>query len=160
MIRLIIVLVFLFLIWLLFVSEFSKNRKIAISVFALLLCGFSIWYDDYSKKAVEGLVDISNLQVCGVSGEHSYRTNFDINLCLQNTAGRGVVKRVRVAIMAARCNSADMCVVVDRVERARSLELAPGEQLDLKENLNFPNLDPDTPEIRWTAEVLSVKATQ
>jgi len=166
MIRLIIIIVLLFLIWVLFVSDFTKQRKIVLAVLAVLLCGLGVWLDGYGDNPKEGVVDRQNLVSCGVTAKHSYRSNFDISVCFSNSAERGTIKRVRFAVIAEKCSSPNECVQLDRVERDVPFVLASQNTGNLVQNLSFRNVEPQeandskNSQIRWSAEVMQVKATR
>lgn len=157
MIRVIIVLVFLFLVWVLYASGFEKARKIRISVIALALCALGFWFDGYDKRQIKNLVDISQIESCGVTAEHSYRTNYDLSICVQNSASEGTIKRLLFAVIASRCES-DECAEVQRVERSLLVDIPPGSKVDLEQNLAFDKLTPTQSDLNWSAEILETKA--
>ncbi len=157
MIRVIILLVFLFLVWVLYGSGFDKPRKIRICIIALVLCGLGFWFDGYDKRQIRNLVNISDVENCGVVAQHSYRTNFDISICLKNNAEKGTITRLNFAVIASQCES-QACTELQRVERNILVNVPSGSQVTLDQNLNFDKLSPTQSGLQWSIEVLETKA--
>ena len=103
MIRLIILALGVFLIWMLFYSGFSKQRRIIVSVVAMVVGILGLWLEQRGETPRSGRMPVSELVSCGVSGKHSYRTNFDIEFCLENKSERATVKRVGLRFVAKQC---------------------------------------------------------
>lgn len=163
MIRLIIALLGLFLIWVLFFSKQSKERKIAITAITVLLSVSGLWYESSSGKPSNKLVSPNQINICGVRAEHSYRSNFDVFLCLENTADTGHVKRASFSIIASQCNDStttNNCTEIQRVKRDIAVEIAPKSSQQVKQNQSFAKVAPDAENVHWSIEVNSVKATQ
>lgn len=160
MIRVLIVILLLFQIWVLFVSDFNKQKKIIISVLAVIVCVIAVWFDGYGEKPVEGIVNKSNLANCGLEAKHTYRSNFDFDLCLRNTADRGTVKRLRFAVIASQCEDQTSCAELQRVERDVPFLIEPGKSATLKDNLSFIKVDPANNQVKWSAEILQIKAVK
>ncbi|MFT6407368.1 MAG: hypothetical protein ACJAQ6_000779 [Arenicella sp.] len=159
MIRVIILLIFLFLVWVLYASGFERLRKIRICIIALVVSAIGFWFDGYYKRELDNLVDVSQVQVCGVSSEFSYRTNYNLTICVQNDASGATVSRLKVAAIASNC-AAQSCVEVQRVERDMLVNIAPLSRVQLEQNLSFTNVSPDQSNIQWSVEVLEVKASR
>ena len=157
MIRLIIVLVFLFLVWVLYVSGFEKPRKIRISIIALVLCAIGFWFDGYDKRQVRNFVDINDVASCGVSAKHSYRTNFDLAICVQNNAEKGTISRLNIAVIASQCE-AQTCIQLQRVERSTLVNIPSNAMVTLEQNLAFDDVSPVLTGLQWSFEVLETKA--
>jgi len=87
-------------------------------------------------------------------------------VCFSNNAERGTIKRVQFAVIAEKCSNPNECVQLDRVERDVPFELAPQNTGNLVQNLSFRNVEPQEAidskngQIRWSAEVMQVKATR
>lgn len=157
MIRVIIVLVFLFLVWVLYVSGFEKPRKIRISVIALILCAIGFWFDGYDKRQLRNFVSIEDVASCGVSAKHSYRTNFDLAICVQNNAEKGTINRLNIAIIASQCE-AQTCTQLQRVERSTLVNIPPNSTVTLEQNLGFDDVSPVLKGLQWSFDVLETKA--
>jgi len=157
MIRVIILLVFLFLVWVLYGSGFDKPRKIRICIIALVLCALGFWLDGYDKREIRNLVNISDVENCGIVAQHSYRTNFDISICLKNNAEKGTLTRLKFAVVASQCEALP-CIQLQRVERSILVNVPSGSQVTLDQNLNFDTLSPSQPGLEWSLEVLDTKA--
>jgi len=158
MIRVLIALLALFLVWVLFLSGFSKQKKIIISVVTVIVCAAALWLDGYGEKPKEGIVSSANIVSCGLEVVHSYRTNFDIDLCLSNTAERGKVQRLHFAIVASSCDERGECSELQRVERDVLFVIESGQSATLKDNLSFNKIDPKNANVAWSTEILQVKA--
>lgn len=158
MIRLIISVIAIFLIWVLLFSGFEKRRKIAISVLAILICAVGMVWESYTKKPRANRVATEQLVSCGVQAQHSYRTNYDLLICLSNTASEGQIKRIDIQIIAQTCIEGSDCKVLETVARSLSVDIAAKSSVTLKENLSFKLVDQATNEIQWGVRVLAVKA--
>jgi hypothetical protein len=159
MIRVIILVIFLFLVWVLYASGFEKPRKIRICIIALVLCAIGFWFDGYYKRELNNLLDVSQVRVCGVVAEFSYRTNYDLEICLQNDASDATVSRLNMAVIASNCGPQN-CVEVQRVEKDVLVSIAPLSRTTLEQNLSFDRVNPDQGSIQWSVEVIGIKATR
>jgi hypothetical protein len=162
MIRVIILLVFLFLLWVLYASGFEKARKIQVSIVSFVLCALVFWYDGYDKRQIKNYVDIIDIEECGLTAAHSYRTNFDLSICVKNNAKEGTINRIKFAVLVSRCDSPDCTeqqhTELQRVERSRLATISPGSKITLDENLSFDQVSPPYGNLRWSIEVLETKA--
>lgn len=157
MIRVIIILLFLFIIWVLYASGFDKPRKVRISIVAVVLCLFAFWFDGYDKRQISNLVSLDNVKVCGLSADYSYRTNFDFKVCVQNTAEKGTLSRIDFAVIAQDCGAQE-CTDIQRVERSTPIDVAPQQQISLEQNISFDQVDPDSNAVQWSVLILKTKA--
>lgn len=157
MIRLIILVLGIFLIWLLFYSNFSKQRRVVISLLAVTACVLGLWLEQRGESPRAGRMAVSELVQCGVTGTHSYRTNFDIKFCLQNNSPAATVKRVALDFTALKCSQGD-CREVQVVSRELACDLSPAARISLTENINFKLVDPLDKTIVWKVQPTSVKA--
>lgn len=158
MIRLIIALIGLFLIWVVFFSGFSKERKAVIAVISILLNITGVWFESDLGKPKTGVVQASQIVPCGLEAVHSYRTNFDLVLCFQNSDANANVTRLGFSIAAQQCDNAGVCETVQQVRRDLLVELPANDIIQLKQNLSFSNVDPSLKGISWVVNVHSVKA--
>jgi hypothetical protein len=159
MIRVIILLIFFFLVWVLYASGYEKPRKIRICIIAIVLCLIGFWVDGYYKRELNNLIDVSQVRTCGVTAEFSYRTNYDLKICLQNDATDAAISRLKVVAIASNC-AEQPCVEVQRVERGMLVDIAPISAVTLEQNLSFDRVNPDQDSIQWSVEVLEIKATR
>lgn len=157
MIRVIILLIFVFLVWVLYASGFDKKKKIRISIIAVVLCAIAFWFDGYDKRELRNFVEVGQVASCGVSGGYSYRTNFDLTICVQNNAEKGTLSRLNIAVIASTCD-AQQCTELQRVERSLLVDIAPNTRRVIEQNLSFDNLKPEQADIQWSIEVLETKA--
>lgn len=160
MIRIILALIAVFIIWVLFFSKFTKERKIVIVALVVVVSFLGVWYESSVGKPRLNIVEPSQIINCGVSAEHSYRTNFDINLCVQNTSEFAKVKRLELSIIAQQCTTLSECIELQRVVRDLSVELTPNSSIMLKQNLSFNNVAPDLEGVKWSFIVNAVKASK
>lgn len=158
MIRLIIIAIAIFLIWVLFFSGFEKRRKIIISVIAVLICVAGMGWESFSKKPRSHLIATEQVVSCGVQAEHSYRSNYDLQICIENTASKGHVKRIDMTVNAQQCGNNADCEVLESVTRSLSVDIAPQSSTTLQENLSFKSVDKNATGLQWGIEVLAVKA--
>lgn len=159
MVRLLIPLIAIFFIWLLFFSSFTKRIRIVLSIGVLLLSAAALWFDMNSRAVSTGVVELSQLSNCGVKSQFSYRSNYNIDLCLRNTATEGTVRKIEVRFDAASCVERNCVDLQSRVEIIH-LNLPPDEQLIHTENLAFDLVPENTPNVLWTAEVLKIWAVK
>ena len=160
MIRLFIALIGLFLIWVLFFSRFSKEKKIVIAALAVVISIFAVWYESTAKEPKHNTLPISSIVGCGVTGKHSYRTNYDVNVCITNTAESGVVKRVEFSIVAKDCSLPEKCYEVERVRRHLAVNLLPQSNQTVQQSLAFNKLAPSLENIIWSFEIHSIEAVK
>ena len=160
MIRVIITLIAAFIVWLLFFSKFSKERKITLIVLALVLSFLGFWFENSVGKPRTNIVKPNQIINCGVTAKHSYRTNFDINLCVQNAAEFGRVRRLELSIIGEQCAESGECVELQRVARDLSVDVLPQSSISLIQNLSFNDVDPGSKGVRWYFITRSVKASK
>jgi len=160
MIRLLIAVIGLFLIWVLFLSSFTKQRKILITVIALLMTVIGVWLESNTGVPRANIVSTDDISSCGVIAKHSYRSNFDLDICIRNNASDGQVKRLTLLIVAEKCSSSDNCLILEQVQRDASVNIAPNSDARLSQNLSFDKVDPAAAEVIWSVEIVSVKAVR
>lgn len=157
MIRLILVAIGVFIIWVLFLSGFNKRQKISICIAALLICIAGLWFDQSSQTPRENVMSISELEDCGVNSKYSYRTNFDIEFCLRNSSLTATAKRLGMSFIALNCVAGN-CEELQVVNKDVSLSLEPETQITMKENLSFDKVDTTSETVVWVVKVNSIKA--
>lgn len=160
MVRLLIPIVAVIMIWLLFFSGMSKRLRISLSLVLVAAVLLGLYVDLSDKSLSKKLVAPEKIISCGVSGDYSYRNNYNINLCLENTAKKGQVKRIMVMVTALACEAA-RCEEVSTSEERISLEIASGAKVSHVQNISFRGLPLQNSEatLAWTAEVTDVWAT-
>ncbi|RBP47098.1 hypothetical protein [Arenicella xantha] len=158
MIRVVIVLLVLFLIWVLFLSNLTKKHKIILTVITLILAAAGAWYDGATRSAKVGLISPSELLVCGITAQHTYRSNYDIAICLENTHASATLNRVGYAVTVSQCESGAECKQLMRLERDVLFSLAPETTGEVVQNLDFKGLNSSLEGLSWQAEIISVKA--
>ncbi len=157
MIRLIIALIGLFLVWLWVASGFGRRVKLVVSLLAILASLALVALEVYNHKPRQGLVGATDVQVCGLTVQHSYRSDYKVDVCFKNN-GKHSVKRLQFGITATRCDDSGNCVELETTQRDIPLTLEPGYEQQLNQTLRFENVIPDSTGTRWSAEVLTVKA--
>lgn len=157
MIRLVILALALFIIWLIFASNFSLQRKKIIVVAVVVLSAFGLWFEQRGETPKQGRISPDDIQPCGVTANHSYRSNFDIDFCLHNTSTVLTVKRIELKFLAQRCTEGQ-CSELQAVNKEVPLILAPSSKVSSRENLQFDLLDPTDHSIVWTVQPITVKA--
>lgn len=160
MVRLLIPIVAIIMIWLLFFSGLNKRLRIILSLLMVALVLIGLYVDISDKSLSKTLVSPDKVVSCGVSGEYSYRNNYNITLCLQNTAERGQVKRIILLVRALACEAAE-CEEVSASNERLSIDIAAGEKATQLQNISFSGLplENENATLAWTAEVTDVWAT-
>lgn len=157
MIRLIIAAIGVFLIWLLFFSGVRKKTKLMLGFAALFLVAFSIWLEGYLKTPREGLIAVQEVSSCGVSASHSYRSNYNIDYCLENHSNEANVRRIELRFVAQDCDQQG-CIEKDSATKDRDVNIAAGQSQQLRDNLAFDSIQDHTSKLDWKLEIISVKA--
>lgn len=159
MIRLLIIVVALVLFWVVFLSDFSRQRKIWVAVGAMLFSAVALWLESNWLQPKKDVVEANQIVDCGTTATHSYRTSFDLMICLRNQASVGRVKRVSFDVVASQCTAPGTCQELQRVPRELSIDLPAQTDIELKQNLQFNLVDPAATDLAWAVEVKSVRAT-
>ena len=157
MIRILILLLAVFIIWTLFFSDFSKQRKVIISCLAVVIAVFGLWFDQSGQTPKEGLIAYSEIEVYALSAKHSYRSNYDFTFCLKNNSQAATVKRLTIKIIAQDCQQGE-CNQLEAVSKDFAISIGAGEQIEHTENSQFDALDPSSKDIEWKIEVSEIKA--
>ena len=160
MIRIIIAFIGLFLIWVLFFSGFSKDKKALIVAASLVLSMLGIWFESDFNKPKSSAVTNSDVSSCGVLASHSYRSSFDFELCFTNNASFGDITRIGFTLIALNCEKPSACVEVQRVERDLNFDLPMNTSGKLTQNLSFSNVPVSLENTQWSLKVNSVKAAK
>lgn len=162
MIRLVILLLFVVLLWLLIASGFERRRKIVLGVLLIGCAIGAFLFEGYDKRELENLVAESDVKSCGMTAKHSYRTNFDLELCVQNLAEKGTISRLKMAVVAQKCSAqnAQECLQLERVIRDIPVKITPKSQVYILQNLSFKHVDPQDNNVDWSLDIISTKATR
>lgn len=159
MVRLLIPIVAIAIIWLLLFSSFSKRVRISASLALVVLMVFGLWLDTNDKALSTKLVSAEQIVSCGVKATPTYRSNYDLELCLENTADFGTVQRLQMRYSALSCVAAT-CETLVATEERLSLSLASGQRVVHTENVAFSGLPEGVQELVFSAEVLEVWAAR
>ena len=157
MIRPIILLLGILIVVLLLVLDLDKRRKIIIISTTMVLLITGLIVDSWYKTPRNDVVALAQVVSCGISAQHSYRSNFDFNLCLQNNATAGTIKRISLQITASDCSVNNTCLELQSVIRDISIDLPAGTTLRFKQNLAFDALTEQHRNLSWTLTPLSLK---
>lgn len=155
MVRLLLPLIAIILVWLLFFSGIKKPVRILLSIGVIGITLLGLWFDNNGRGLREGVLEPEQIIVCGVTGDFSYRDNFNLTLCLQNTAERGTVHRIAVQFIAQQCVASKCSDLTSKTEEI-TLELVAGAKAQHIENLAFKELSPEMNDIHWSADVVRV----
>ena len=159
MIRIIILVIGVFVLWVLFFSPFSKQQKIVIGACAACILAIGLWYESHGKTPKSGLIGVSEIVSCGASGGFSYRSNYNVDICLQNNSAVATVQRIGLRVAVLSCENSN-CSEMDAVNKEISLQIGPKQRVQTIQNLSFDKLDPETPNLSWIVETTSVRATR
>ena len=157
MIRLIVALVGLFVLWVLFFSNLTKNQKIIISSIAVILSVLGLWYESTSNKPRQGIVQIDQVTQCGIKVAHTYRSNYDIKFCIRNGSDNAYIKRISLDIYAQQCDESNQCQELQRVARDLKVDLKSDMQKEFTENLSFEKVNKDN-KVSWAIEIKQIQA--
>lgn len=114
-------------------------------------------YESYSNKPRYGLVEPSQAQLCGSQINYSYRTDYKIKLCVQNTSSK-TIKRLTFNVQAKQCDAAGQCHELETVSGDVPITIAPNERYELNETLRFDKVADKTNDVRWNVDITAVKA--
>ncbi len=159
MIRLIVLIVFGFLLWVLFASGFDRVRKIVISIAAVVVCAAVLLVDGYAKRESKSLIANADIGICGVAAKHTYRTNFDVSICLENQHSSATLTRIDMRVIASNCNASG-CTELERVARDIPMQLGPKAQQNVIQNLSFNDVDPQAENVDWSLEIVTTKGVR
>ena len=159
MIRLIIFFIGAVLLWILFLSGMSKRLKIILSLSMITILIAGVWYDNYGETPRNGLLATEQIVSCGVTAEHSYRSDYKIRFCLMNKSKVATSKRLELRFVAFDCSS-QPCKKIESVIKEVNFEIAPEQQVKSEASLAFDLLLPNQYNIEWKVEVVSVKAVK
>lgn len=159
MVRLLIPIVAIAIIWLLLFSSFSKRVRISASLALVTLMVIGLWLDTNDKALSTNIVSAKQVISCGVKATPTYRSNFDLELCLENTADFGTVQRLKMRYSALSCAAAT-CETLMSTEERLNLRIASGQRVMHTENIAFSGIPEGVEELVFSAEVLEVWAAR
>jgi hypothetical protein len=159
MIRIIILVIGVLILWVLFFSPFSKQQKIVISACAGLILAIGLWYESHGKTPKSDLISVSEIVSCGASGEFSYRSNYNVDLCLQNNSVVATVQRIGLRVSVLSCENSN-CSEIDAVDKEIRVHIKPQQEVQMTQNLSFDKLDPEIPYLNWMVQITSARATR
>ena len=156
MIGLIVLFFFLFLVWVLFASGLERRLKIIVSVLALAFCLVVLLFNGYMNRESNSLIANEDINLCGVSAKHSYRTNFDVTICVENKHSSATLSRLTMQVVASVCDKTT-CIEKQRVTRDILMNLGPSAKQNLIQNLSFDAIDSGATNLDWSVEVVATK---
>lgn len=159
MIRLIVLLIGIFLLWLWLATPLTKRTKIIFTLMAMLASICLIAYEVYDNKPRLGIIQASQIDVCGINVKHSYRTDYAVELCLNNTSS-STVKRLKFQVIGLRCEQQqpDQCTEIESNSHDQLISIKPNTEISMTEILRFEKIEPTDTLIRWDAKILTIKA--
>lgn len=161
MIRLIIALIGILMLWVWFAAPFKRSVKTVLTVISMGLSVFLIAYETYDGKPRSGLIEVSDIQVCAVEIKPSYRSDYALTLCVQNTQDKATVKRIQFELTASQCANSDECHDVETVTRDLPVVIGPEQRIELQQTLRFDELSKQNiaaEVIKWSARITEVQA--
>ncbi|GHA19625.1 hypothetical protein GCM10008090_31650 [Arenicella chitinivorans] len=126
----------------------------------VLVALLGAWFDGLGQNPKTGVIDPSELTVCGLEVAHTYRTNFDVTLCVKNTATQADVTRLRYTIIAEQCDDSGACEQLAQATRDTLFAIQANTQTSKTQNLDFKPVDASVANLTWRATIDGVKATQ
>jgi len=161
MIRLVMLLLFALIVWVMFFSKLSPIPRRTTAGFIFTLFVAAVWFDDYRKRPKDDVLPAQDVISCGIDSTALYRSNVELKLCFANTAERGTVRRIKFEVNASRCpGSADQqqCELIERVEREMPIVIGARSQTTTNQSLRFDKLSALDASVQWSVKVISVKA--
>lgn len=132
-----------------------------LTVIAMGLSIVLIAYETYDGKPRSGLIEASDIKVCAVDVKPSYRSDYALKLCVQNTQGKATVKRIEFELTASQCVNSDECQDLETVTRDLPVVIGPEQRIELQQTLRFDVLskqDIAAEAIKWSARITEVQA--
>lgn len=158
MIRLLLPLAAILIVVIALFTPFSKRVKIALCVGLSIALVIVLWLGSNGHGLNTSRVTPADIQVCGISGEYSYRTNYNLSMCLKNT-GNGHVQRLQARFLVETCANGS-CQTIDQVEETLNLSIVANSEIQHIENISFTQLKPEQENVRFSAEILQVWASR
>lgn len=124
------------------------------------MCVIGVWLESNAGLPRSGIIGKDDISSCGIEAKHSYRSNFDLTICLRNNASDGLVKQLSLSIIVQSCSAPDNCLVLETVQRDVGVDIAPNTAVTIKQNLSFDAVDPAATNTVWTVQVMSVKGVR
>jgi len=159
MIRIVILAIGIFILWVLFISGWARKKKVIVSLLSFTVLVAGLWWESHGKTPKSGLVELSEVVSCGSSGEHSYRSNYNIQYCLQNNSSSATLRRIGIRVSALECVNGN-CKELESVTKELTVAIAPGEQANASVSLPFDDLAEGRQDLSWVVEPVFVRATR
>ena len=96
-----------------------------------------VWYEQWGNAPRDNLMPTSQLGVCAISAKPTYRSNFDIELCLQNLSPDYRVVRAQLQLSAEQCQQTN-CNSLDQISKTLTWNIAPKSEQRKVLNLPMP----------------------
>ena len=158
MIRLFIFILALALIWLLFFTKLDIKRKSIAVTSVIIIFIVSLVFEMGNKTPRTGIISLDQVSTCGVSAEFTYRTNYNIEFCIQNKSPESTVERVELEFSVSRCDQ--ICSVIQSQRKEITANLAGNSKAMFVENLRFDLVEKGEPNLFWEVSIKQVYATK
>lgn len=158
MIRVFILLVGLLIVWVLFLSNMPRQRKIIVSSIILLCFLVVVAVTGHLQSPKVDRSALNQVAMCGVSGEFSYRTDYTISLCIKNNSSK-IVDAVLVSVSALSCEKGQ-CTELQTVQKRLTTKIEPQSQAIFDNNFSFDQLPRGSNDAKWVAEIDQVWAVK
>ena len=163
MLRVLLLILAVVIIWILFFSGFEKRTRIIASVSLFVVSVFALWFDSYLSNPRSDKIAAQSITVCDLDVRYSYRTNYEVRLCVQNDDPAVTLRRVEFEITAQVCDSDEQCTRLQSVSKSRPVVIAPGASAVLEDSIRFDAVaqfaDSESAQIEWQAAILGVKGS-
>lgn len=158
MIRLVLVLLFLIIVWLLFIASFNRTQRIIGVIITCVLFAGAVWFDDNRKRPKANILSAEDIVSCGIQATPQYRSNYNLDLCFKSLASSGTVRRLIFDVQASSCKT-QPCEVIESVSREIPVVISAGELLSVEQSLKFDKVASFNEEVLWSITIKGVKAT-
>ncbi len=163
MLRVLLVILAVALIWILFFSDFEKRKRLVFACALFFVSVFAMWFDSYLSNPRSDKIALDSVAVCGLDVAYSYRTNYEVKLCVENQASDATLRRVAFEVSAQVCDETDECASLQTVSKSRSVSVQPGANVTLIDSMAFDMVVeyslPLGSRIDWKVDIVGVKGS-
>jgi hypothetical protein len=117
------------------------------------------WWEIGRDKPRTDAVALESVSPCGVVVTPSYRTNYQVELCVQNSSGRGLT-RIGYTVVAESCKpeTTNECVEVEQISREIPVSIQANSRKTIRENIRFEEIVEGDESIQFSATIDSLLA--
>lgn len=165
MLRVVLFILAAALVYILFFADLKKRTRLVTGAALFLSTVVVLWALSQQGKPRENLIDVSQIEVCDVDVQYSYRTNYAVKLCLKNNHESATVRRVSFTLNALDCSAGETsCRELASTTKSRPLQIMAGQEVLIEDSMSFDALgepaNSTEQQITWRASVDEVLASK